>query len=311
MSALKNGLVTRSTGSWYQVLTSENQSVECRIKGKFRLQGIRTTNPVVVGDHVHFETMQDSTGVIRKIEKRRNYIVRKSVNLSRQAHIIAANIDQAYLIITLIDPVTSTEFIDRFLVAAEANRVPATLVFNKLDLYRDDELLLCDKLSKVYQSIGYSCMRLCALNTEDADAFRDKLSSGMNLLAGHSGVGKSTLINVAQKDIDAKVGEISEHHREGMHTTTFAEVFPLSKGGFIIDTPGIKGFGVIDINKENMAHYFPEMFALISQCKFNNCIHINEPQCAIKNAVDSGEIAKSRYQSYLSIYQTDETETYR
>ena len=308
---LIKGKVTRSTGSWYQVLTAGNKTIDCRIKGKFRLQGIRTTNPIVVGDHVGFECMEDGTGVIREIDDRRNYIVRKSVNLSRQDHIIAANVDHAYLVATLVAPPTSTEFIDRFLVTAEANRIPATIVFNKIDIYTALEMELLESLVAAYTSIGYECMCISAFDIDDIAIFRNRLTHNINLLSGHSGVGKSTLINSLEKDLDLKTAEISDHHREGKHTTTFAEIFPLSKGGFIIDTPGIKGFGIVHIDKENIAHYFPEMYRLISKCKFSNCIHINEPGCAVKEAIEEGTIAQSRYHSYLSIYDTDETESYR
>ena len=301
----------RSTGSWYQVLTGDKVILDCRIKGKFRLDGIRTTNPVVVGDYVGFEDMKDGTGVIREIEPRRNYIIRKSVNLSRQAHIIAANIDRAYLIVTLASPATSTEFIDRFLVAADVNHIPVTIIFNKVDVYSSKTIELLANLVSDYSAIGYQCMTMSALNSEDVNRFRSELTNKVNLLSGHSGVGKSTLINAVEEGLMLKIGAISELHQEGTHTTTFAEIFPLSGGGFIIDTPGIKGFGIIDIDKENIAHYFPEMNALRSGCKFNNCVHVNEPKCAVKDAVDNDEIAASRYRSYLSIYAADEDDDYR
>jgi ribosome biogenesis GTPase len=308
---LQKGLVMRSTGSWYQVLTSDKVILDCRIKGKFRLDGIRTTNPVVVGDNVRFEDMGDGTGVISKIEPRRNYIIRKSVNLSRRAHIIAANIDRAYLIVTLASPATSAEFIDRFLVAAEANHIPVTIIFNKVDVYSSTNIELLENWISNYTAIGYQCMTLSAFNSEDVDRFRGELTDKVNLLSGHSGVGKSTLINAVEEGLMLKTGEISELHQEGTHTTTFAEIFPLSSGGFIIDTPGIKGFGIIDIDKESIAHYFPEMHKLRSSCKFSNCVHVNEPKCAVKDAVEKGEIAASRYRSYLSIYSADEDGDYR
>lgn len=301
----------RSTGSWYQVFTAEKETVECRLKGKFRVEGVRTTNPIAVGDHVKFETKEDGTGIIREIEERQNYIIRKSVNLSRQAHIIAANIDRAYLIATLSAPATSTAFIDRFLVTAEAYRIPVTIVFNKIDLYTEDEVALLDELINVYTAIGYECIGISALNPQDVNDFRAGLSDKVSLLSGHSGVGKSTLINAVEEGLELKTAAISELHQEGKHTTTFAEIFPLSNGGFIIDTPGIKGFGIVHIEKEHIAHYFSEMHALLSHCKFSNCVHINEPKCAVKNAVQTGSIAESRYNSYLSIYETDESETYR
>ena len=301
----------RSTGSWYQVLTPENKTIDCRIKGKFRLQGTRSTNPVVVGDHVGFECTPDGTGVIREIDDRRNYIVRKSVNLSRQDHIIAANVDRAYLVATLVAPPTSTEFIDRFLVTAEANHIPATIIFNKIDIYTALQMDLLSSLVAIYTTIGYECMCISAFDIDDVAKFRNRLTRKVNLLSGHSGVGKSTLINQLEKGLELKTAEISDHHSEGKHTTTFAEIFPLANSGFIIDTPGIKGFGIVHIEKQNIAHYFPEMHRLLSNCKFSNCIHINEPKCAVKEAVTDGTIAESRYHSYLSIYDTDEAESYR
>jgi len=308
---LQKGKVMRSTGSWYQVLTSDMDIIECRIKGKFRLEGIRTTNPVVVGDQVGFERIEDGTGVIREIESRRNYIIRKSVNLSRQAHIIAANVDHAYLVVTLVAPPTSTEFIDRFLVTAEANHIPVTIVFNKIDIYAALELELLAELVATYSSAGYECMCISVFDPDDVDRFRTRLADKVSLLSGHSGVGKSSLINALEEGLELKTAEISDHHREGKHTTTFAEIFQLSNNGYIIDTPGIKGFGIVHIEKESIAHYFPEMLALLSKCKFSNCVHINEPACAVKEAVENGGIAESRYHSYLSIYETDETESYR
>jgi len=301
----------RSTGSWYQVFTGEKQVVKCRLKGKIRLHGIRTTNPIAVGDHVVFEEMPDGTGVIREIEPRQNYIIRKSVNLSRQAHIIAANIDRAYLIATLAAPATSTVFIDRFLVTAEAYGIPVTIVFNKTDIYTEAEAALLDQLVGLYTAIDYQCLGISAFNTEYVNNFRDGLTDKVNLLSGHSGVGKSTLINAVEESLDLKTAAQTALHDDGKHTTTFAEIFPLSNGGFIIDTPGIKGFGIVHIDKEHIAQYFPEMHHLLPQCKFNNCIHINEPQCAVKQAIKAGNIAESRYHSYLSMYNTDETESYR
>jgi ribosome biogenesis GTPase len=308
---LQQGIVMRSTGSWYQVRAKNKEIIECRIKGRFRLDGVRTTNPVVVGDYVDYEVMQDGTGVIRTIHERKNYIVRKSVNLSRQGHLIAANIDCAYLIVSLAAPTTSPEFIDRFLVAAEAKKIPVTIVFNKRDLYGETEIVDFEKLNQIYRSIGYQCIAISAFNNEDVTQIRHLLKDKVNLLCGNSGVGKSTLINAVEKDLNLKTAAISERHNEGRHTTTFAEIFPLSNGGFIIDTPGIKGFGIIEIQRENIAHYFPEMYAKLSSCKFSNCIHINEPKCAVKEAVESSEISESRYKSYLSIYETDEDESYR
>jgi len=310
-NSLQTGLVMRSTGSWYQVLQPDDSIIDCRIKGKFRLEGIKTTNPVAVGDKVGYEDMGDSTGVIRLVESRKNYIIRKSVNLSRQAHIIAANIDRAYLIITLVAPVTTTEFIDRFLVTARAYQIPVTLVFNKIDLYSDQELQLLDELERVYSSIGHDCVRISALNETDVQAFQERLVDHVSLLSGHSGVGKSTLINGVQDNVDLKTAKISEQHQDGRHTTTFAEIVRLPYGGFIVDTPGIKGFGIIDIDKSEISGYFPEMQALLSECKFNNCNHINEPSCAVKKALKDGRLAQTRYDSYLSIYNTETEDSYR
>ena len=301
----------RSTGSWYQVLRSDDSILECRIKGKFRLDGIKTTNPIAVGDKVGFEDMGDATGVIRKVEKRKNYIIRKSVNLSRQAHIIAANIDHAYLVVTLAAPITTTEFIDRFLVTARAYQIPVTIVFNKVDLYSSDDLQRLSELNHVYTNIGHECLKISALCEQDVKMFQDKLVDQVNLLSGHSGVGKSTLINGVQDGVALKTGEISEQHQDGRHTTTFAEIVRLSNGGFIVDTPGIKGFGIIDIDKEEISNYFPEMLDLLTQCKFNNCNHINEPKCAVKRAVADGDVAETRYESYLSIFNTDTENDYR
>ncbi len=301
----------RSTGSLHQVLAEADFVVECRIKGKLRMQDVRTTNPVAVGDRVYFELKNDGTGVIRRIGDRHNCIIRKSVKLSRQAHIIAANIDHAYLIVTLAEPSTSTTFIDRFLVTAEAYGIPVTIVFNKIDAYDDTALALLDDYERIYTEIGYDCLRMSALNAENIDHFRNRLTKKVNLLSGHSGVGKSTLINGVEQGLLLKTGEVSEQYGEGKHTTTFAEMYHLSNGGFIIDTPGIKGFGIVDMEKEQVARYFPEMVAVLPYCKFSNCVHINEPKCAVKQAVNTDEIAQSRYSSYLSIYESDDSESYR
>lgn len=309
--ALEAGIVMRSTGSLHQVQAANGESVECRIQGKQRLQASRNTNPVAVGDHIQFERKPDGSGIIREIGERHNYIIRKSVNLSRHAHVIAANIDRAYLIVTLAKPTTSTAFIDRFLVAAEAYRIPVTIVFNKMDIYDAKALELLAQYEATYSQIGYECLRISALDPADIEQLRDRLANHTNLLSGHSGVGKSTLINGIESELLLKTGAVSEQYGEGKHTTTFAEMHPLSVGGFIIDTPGIKGFGIVDIEKEHIAHYFPEMMAVLPECKFSNCVHINEPQCAVKAAVAAGTIAESRYHGYLSIYHSDEEGSYR
>ena len=309
------GILMRSTGNLHQVRSDDSGDIlECRIKGKLRMQGMRTTNPVTVGDRVEYE-LEDNTqnGVIIAVEKRRNCIVRKSVNLSKHAHIIAANIDRAYLIVTLARPQTSTVFIDRFLVAAQAYRIPVTIVFNKNDIYDAKQQLQLRTLIDTYSNIGYQCLSISALNPDDINNIREQLINNVSLFSGHSGVGKSTLINAIDPSLELKLGEISELYGEGKHTTTFAEMFALKgfDSSYIVDTPGIRGFGIIDIEKEIIADYFPEMFALKQQCKFSNCQHIKEPKCAIQAAVASGKIATFRYENYLSIYAADEGDHYR
>ena len=309
-----SGIVMRSTGNLHQIRSDSGDSIECRIKGKLRMQGMRTTNPVAVGDRVHFELDEKTQkGVITAVEERQNCIVRKSVNLSKHAHIIAANIDRAFLVVTLAKPQTSTMFIDRFLVTAEAYRIPVTIIFNKNDIYNTDEQVQLEYLMQTYTKIGYDCLSISTLQANDVDKIRDQLRNKVSLFSGHSGVGKSTLINAIDPSLDLKVGEISQQYGEGKHTTTFAEMFTLKDQAesYIVDTPGIRGFGIVDIDKEVIASYFPEMFALHQKCKFNNCQHINEPQCAIQKAVENGEIAKFRYENYLSIYAADDGDQYR
>jgi ribosome biogenesis GTPase / thiamine phosphate phosphatase len=305
-----NGVVIKSTGSWYSVLSDDGSRIECRIKGLFRIKGIKTTNPVAVGDRVEFEKEGEKQGVIFKIEERRNYIIRKSINLSRQTHIIAANMDQAILIATLAFPRTSAGFIDRFLLTAEAYKIPAILVFNKLDLFENNEELMeaLAGFAAVYEKIGYPCYKVSATHSKDIEVLKNLTKGKVTLVAGHSGVGKSTLVNAMDHSLDLKTGEISEAHFKGKHTTTFAEMHALSYGGFIIDTPGIKELGLVDMEKEEITDYFPEMFALKGNCKFNNCLHVNEPKCAVIEAVENGEIALSRYNSYLSIINGEEME---
>lgn len=305
------GIVVKSTGSWYEIKTKQGKRVNARLKGKFRLKGIKSTNPVAVGDRVLFEEEGDEA-VIYQIKDRKNYIIRKSINLSKQVQILAANVDQLFLIVTLENPVTTLGFIDRFLVGAEAYRIPAILVFNKIDLLQSEsqQLKLSEWINK-YESVGYVCLQVSAEQELGLDALKNKMKDKLNILSGNSGVGKSTLINKLDKNLDLRVNKISDYHKSGQHTTTFAELFELEFGGDIIDTPGIKGFGNVEIEKEELAHYFPEMRALLNACKFNNCVHINEPNCAIKEAVERGEIQKSRYQNYLSIYSEDDEETFR
>lgn len=303
------GIVYKSTGSWYSVKAEDGTFYDCRIKGKFRIGGIKSTNPVAVGDHVLFDVDNkgdETVGVIKHIEERENYIIRKSVNLSKQTHIIASNIDVAFLLITLNNPPTFTTFIDRFLVTAEAYHINAVLLFNKVDTYNEDELLEIKYLAAVYRNIGYECIGISATTGKNIDKVKAIMKDKVTMFSGHSGVGKSTLVNAIEPGLDLKTSKISEQHLQGQHTTTFAEMFDLSFGGQIIDTPGIKGFGVVEIDKEELGDYFPEFFELKEHCKFNNCLHLEEPHCAVKEALETEEIAWSRYKSYLQILEGDE-----
>ncbi|WP_025741118.1 ribosome small subunit-dependent GTPase A [Aquimarina pacifica] len=307
------GIVYKSTGSWYTVKSTTGRVYECRIKGKFRIKGIKSTNPVAVGDLVDFkvETNNDSeTGVIEYIHERQNYIIRKSVNLSKQTHIIASNIDLVFLLVTLNNPTTFTTFIDRFLVTAEAYGIRAVLLFNKIDSYTEEELLEIKYLAALYRKVGYECIGISAKTGKNVDKVKEVMQDKVSMFSGHSGVGKSTLVNAIEDGMFLKTAEISDQHQQGQHTTTFAEMYDLSFGAKIIDTPGIKGFGVVDMEKEELGDYFPEFFELKSECKFNNCLHINEPKCAVKQALDNEEIAWSRYKSYLQILEGEE-EHYR
>lgn len=307
---LKEGLVIKSTGSWYTVKSNDGVIHNCRIKGRFRMDGIRTTNPISVGDKVDFEE-ETEANVIVKIHDRKNYIIRKSSNLSKHSQIIAANIDQAFLIVTVNYPLTTTTFIDRFLAAAEAYRIPVNLIFNKIDRYRPNDVKRLGELKFTYEKIGYKCFEISAKKGLHLDIIREALKGKINLLSGHSGVGKSTLINAIQPGLDLKTGEISEAHSQGKHTTTFSEMFELDFEGYIIDTPGIRGFGTIDMGKEEMSHFFPEIFKTSAQCQFNNCTHVHEPKCAVKAAVEIGEICMTRYESYLGMIMEDENSKYR
>ncbi|WDF55340.1 ribosome small subunit-dependent GTPase A [Mucilaginibacter sp. KACC 22063] len=302
------GLVTKSTGSWYQVQTPEGEVIDCRIKGKFRIKGITTTNPIAVGDRVDIEMEpgQDN-GVITKLHDRKNYIIRKSINLSKQAQIIAANLDQAFLVVTLASPRTSLGFIDRFLVTAEAYDIPARLVFNKLDLFSEEGLEILAEYKAIYENIGYPCFDVSALKHWGIDVLKNELADKVSLFSGHSGVGKSSLMNALLPELELRTNEISEWSDKGMHTTTFAEMFNVPGGGFIIDTPGIRELGVIDIEQQELGHFFPEMRERMHDCRFNNCRHINEPGCAVLKALEEGEIEPSRYDSYLSIYHGNDT----
>lgn len=307
------GIIYKSTGSWYAVKTDLGALYQCRIKGKFRLKGIKSTNPIAVGDHVDFEletTNDEVTGVIHKIHDRHNYIVRKSVNLSKQTHIIAANIDQVFLLVTIDNPPTFTTFIDRFLVTAQAYAIKTVLLFNKIDTYNDETLNEVRYLAHVYRKIGYECIGISAETGKNVDKVKNLMINKVSMFAGHSGVGKSTLVNAIEPSLDLKTKKISEQHSQGQHTTTFAEMFDLSFDAKIIDTPGIKGFGVVDMDKEEVGNYFPEFFELKQDCKFNNCLHIEEPKCAVKEALEKDDIAFSRYKSYLQIIE-GEDEHYR
>lgn len=307
------GVIVKSTGSWYWVRTDSHSQIQCRIRGKFRTKGIKSTSPLTVGDHVDFEMeLNSNTGIISNIHERKNYIVRKSVNLSKQTHIIAANIDLAFLLVTLDNPPTFPPFIDRFLATARAYDIEAVVLFNKMDL--NDEVLeeKKNKLINIYQDIGYKCLEISATENINIDKVKALMLGKISMFSGHSGVGKSTLINAIDHNLQLKTASISTQHKQGQHTTTFAEMFalPTDPESYIIDTPGIKGFGVVDFENHEIGDYFPEFFALKHLCKFNNCLHVNEPKCAVKEALENGNIAKSRYRSYLQILEGDE-ENYR
>ena len=307
------GTVYKSTGSFYSVKTENNEFFECRIKGKFRMKGIKSTNPIAVGDVVDFEldeTTDETVGQIHNIHNRKNYIVRKSVNLSKQTHIIASNIDVVFLLITINNPPTTTSFIDRFLVTAEAYGIEAVLVFNKIDTF--DEAMLDEQLylQHIYSEIGYKCLRISSTEKKGIEQLKEMMIEKTSMFSGHSGVGKSTLVNALEPNLNLKTKHISEQSKQGQHTTTFAEMYDLSFDAKIIDTPGIKGFGIVDMESAEISDYFPEFFKLKDQCKFNNCLHKEEPHCAVKEALENDKIAWSRYNSYLKILEGDE-EHYR
>lgn len=311
--SLKKGLVIKSTGSWYTVEDENGDSFECKIKGKFRIKGIKSTNPIAVGDRVGFTLQSVSAneneapvGLITSISERKNYIIRRSINLSKQAHIIAANIDQAVLVATLNYPVTTTTFIDRFLASAEAYRIPVLIVFNKTDRYNHEHLMRLNELKKLYESIGYTCLTTSAKTREGLDTLKKAIQNKSNVISGHSGVGKSTLINYLQPGLNLKTREISDMHKTGKHTTTYSALFKLDFGGYIIDTPGIKAFGVLEMEPWEISHYFIEIFEASKNCQYNNCSHTHEPGCAVKNAVEKGEIAQSRFISYLGLLDSDD-----
>ena len=305
------GLVIKNTGSWYTVRTDDGRDVESKVKGNFRLKEIRSTNPVSVGDRVDIDINNEGTAFITRIEDRKNYIIRRASNLSKQSHIIAANLDQAMLIVTVNYPITTTVFIDRFLATAEAYSVPVKLVFNKIDRYKGEDKEYLDALINLYTTIGYPCSTLCAKTEEGLDALKAELKDKITLLSGHSGVGKSTIINKLVPGVNLRTGDISEYHNKGMHTTTFSEMIPLPEGGYLIDTPGIKGFGTIEMETAEISHYFPEIFKFSEDCRFNNCSHRHEPGCAVLQALEDHYISESRYKSYLSILEDKEESKYR
>ena len=310
---MKEGLVIKSTGSWYTVEDENGDTFECKIKGKFRIKGIKNTNPVAVGDRVGFTLQSVSAdeneaqvGLITSITERKNYIIRRSINLSKQAHIIAANIDQAVLVVTLNYPVTTTTFIDRFLASAEAYRIPVLIVFNKVDRYDREQTKRLHELKELYESIGYECLITSAKKRIGLEELKNALKDKTNVVNGHSGVGKSTLINILQPGLNLKTKEISDSHQTGKHTTTYSELYKLSFGGHIIDTPGIKAFGMLEMEPWEISHYFVEIFKISEKCQYNNCSHTHEPGCAVKEAVKNGEIAASRFTSYLGLLEGDD-----
>ncbi len=309
----KKGVVLKSTGKWYIVELADGSIVNCRIRGKMRLEGIKSTNPISVGDVVLLNDTIDEEGnrLIEDFEPRKNYIVRKSTNLSKQKQILAANIDRAYLLVTIHSPVTHLAFIDRFLVSAESFRIPTTLLFNKIDAYSEEELEYVDALIDMYGRIGYPGFKISAVNKENIDFLKDEIKGKQVMISGHSGVGKSTLVNALDASMTIKTNAISDAHNQGKHTTTFAEMHKLESGGYIIDTPGIRAFGIVDLDKAVLSHYFPEMRALMSECKFNNCLHMNEPKCAVKEAVEGLYIDESRYQTYTQLMVEDENDIHR
>ncbi len=305
------GLVIKNTGSWYQVRTDQEETFECKIKGNLRLKDIKSTNPIAVGDFVEFSAIEEKVGLISAIYDRKNYIIRRSSNLSKQSHILAANLDLVVLVITIRYPETSTVFIDRFIASAEAYNVPACILINKTDLYTEDEMQYAEALKTLYESIGYPVFMLSAIKPDTFDTFKQFLTGKTILISGNSGVGKSTLINAILPESLAKTGEISSYHNKGTHTTTFSQLYQLENGAQLIDTPGIKGFGTVDMEVDEISHYFKEIFKTSKKCRFTNCTHIHEPGCAVLTAVENHQISLSRYQSYLSILSDFKTGKYR
>jgi len=304
-------MVIKSTGSRYRVLCDSGNIVECTIKGKFRVKELRTTNPVAVGDNVLFEyEKRGNTGIITEVLERKNHLLRKASNLSKESQVIAANIDQLFLMITIILPETPVEFIDRFLITAEAYRVPACIIINKTDLYGDPEKERMEQIVSMYRKIGYECFLVSVTGNEGLDKLREKLKDRITLLAGNSGVGKTTLLNVLNPSLNLKTGEISDYHKQGKHITTFPEMHKMPFGGFVIDTPGMRGFGVVDMPRNEIYHFFPEIFRTSKKCRYNSCLHLDEPGCAVTKAVEDGEIDQLRYRSYINILE-DENSKYR
>ncbi len=306
-----HGLVIKNTGNWYQVKTENGQLINCRIKGHFRLKGIKSTSPIAVGDKVDIDINNEKTAFITAIDDRKNYIIRRSSNLSKQSHIIAANLDQCFLLVTINHPETSVIFIDRFLATAEAYNIPVSIIFNKTDCYDEDELHYLDELISLYTQIGYPCYRISALNHTGIDELCQLLNNRITLFSGNSGVGKSTLINAIQPGLNIRTGEISEYHNKGTHTTTSSEMYETGENGYLIDTPGIKGFGTFDMNHKEIGHYFKEIFKYSAQCKYNDCTHVHEPGCAVKKAVEEHFISGSRYASYLNMLEDGNENKYR
>ena len=305
---MDKGIVIKSTGSRYRVLPDDGSIIECSIRGKMRINAVRTTNPVAVGDYVHFEKdIKTGTGVITEVLDRKNYILRKSSNLSKQSQILAANIDQVILMITIILPETQPEFIDRFLITAEAYRIPAIILLNKTDLYGDEENEKRSVYEEIYRNIGYKVLSVSVEKDKDLESVKDLLKDKVTLVSGNSGVGKTSLLNRLNPSLQLKTGEISEYHKQGRHITTFPEMHPMPFGGYVIDTPGIRGFGVVDMEKNELYHFFPEIFQAAGNCRFYNCLHLDEPGCAVRKAVEEGSISIMRYKSYLGIIDTDES----
>jgi len=303
---LESGIVIKSVGSRYKVLTITDRVIECLIRGKLRVKELRTTNPVAVGDNVLIDVDRDGvTGMIREVLGRKNYILRKASNLSKQSQIIAANLDQLLLMVTVIMPQTPAEFTDRVLATAEAYRVPSRIIFNKTDIYGEKELEKMESLISVYSAVGYDCLRLSLTEGTGLEALKEIMKDRISLIAGNSGVGKTTLLNILNPSLNLKTEEISDYHKQGKHITTFPEMHRLPFGGFAIDTPGLRGFGVVDMERNEIYHFFPEIFRISKRCRFYNCLHLDEPECAVRNAVEEGEIAFSRYRSYLSLLYDD------